>query len=85
MQEIYNPEPSESAKLNTEKLALRRRLNEITEQENKVDPKIIEAKKQSLARAVQMHKKEKQLSDQALALSFSQMTSPEGFIFKEKK
>jgi len=85
-QEIYNPPKTESQKLNEEKIALRKRLVEIEQKENVIDPQIIEMKKRVLHHAVEMHKREKQLSNRQLDLAMGQDTGPGGvFVFKNKK
>lgn len=82
----YFPEESESSKLNMEKITLRRRLNEIETEENKVDPAILEAKKRALHFAVMRHKIDAALSNRQLDLTFPQMQcAGETYPFRNKK
>jgi len=85
MWRAYHPPKSVSYKRQEEIIKLKKQLNVLEGEENRIDPKLIEEKRRALARAVILHKREKALSDSVISMQFEQMTSPDGFTFKEKK
>lgn len=70
----YFPEPSDNAKLNAEKVELKRRLLKIEEEEKKIDPQVLAERKERLHKARLLHERDARLHAQQIDQQFSQMT-----------